>query len=401
MKLDLGTKFTATPEGEEASAIIRSCVHCGFCTATCPTYLELGDERDGPRGRIDLIRQFFEGYETSEKTRVHLDRCLTCRNCETTCPSDVEYGRLLDITRGLMERELPRSLHVKFIRYTLARMIPKSSFMSFVLAMGRILKPILPKSIGTKIPARQKSTQWPQTSHDRQMLVLDSCMQSVSAPNINASTARILDRIGISLRTAPKAGCCGALSYHLGLHKDGLHQIRKQIDAWWPFIEDGVEAIVITASGCGTIIKEYGSLMQDDPNYATKAQTIANMTRDISEILLDENYPCENFQPTDRLIALHVPCSLQHGQKLDETISTILEKCSFRLAETAESHICCGSAGSYSILQPRLSQRLLKRKIKALEVGQPDQIVTANIGCQLHISSMSEKPVSHWIELLD
>ncbi len=401
MQTTLTEEFKISPEGQEAESILRACVHCGFCTATCPTYQLLGDELDGPRGRIYLIKRVLEGGEVTAKTQRHLDRCLTCRSCETTCPSGVRYGRLVDIGRYVVEQQVERLPRQKFVRAALRAVLPYSNRFGTLLTLGRAVKPLLPKSLARKIPARQNVRAWPTTTHVRKMLLLDGCVQPVTCPDTNAAAARIFDRLGIQLIRAAGGGCCGAVSQHLASHEEALGFMRRNIDAWWPYIESGVEAIVMTASGCGVMVKEYGELLKHDPNYADKADRIAAMTKDISEVLAHEDLSV--FEDTSKgvNVAFQAPCTLQHGQKVNGTVEAILTRAGFRLTPVADGHLCCGSAGTYSILQPELSKELLKNKLAALTEGQPQVIATANVGCQLHLATEASVPVKHWIELLD
>lgn len=401
MQTNIIEKFKSTAQGQEAEAILRSCVHCGFCTATCPTYQELHDERDGPRGRIYLIKQLLEGGEVTEKTRTHLDRCLTCRSCETTCPSGVKYGRLVDIGRVLVEEAVPRSAKAKLVRWGLRQVLPYPKRFGTLLKVGQVMKPLAPFALQNKIPLKQKSSLWPSTSHARVMLVLAGCAQPSAAPNTNASAARVLDKLGITLVEAPKAGCCGAVSYHMSAHDEGLDFMRRNIDAWWPAIEAGAEALVMTASGCGAMVKDYGHLLRDDSAYAEKAARVSGLCKDLSEVLLNEDLAPLKLAERNEKVAFHCPCTLQHALQLNGVVEQILEKAGVNLAKTKDKHLCCGSAGTYSILQPEMSQRLLTKKLKALTVDEPERIVTANIGCQLHLGSKSKVPVQHWIELLD
>lgn len=401
MKTNLAPDYEAASFSTEAKSILGACVHCGFCTATCPTYLELRDERDSPRGRIYLIKQMLEGGEVSGRTRTHLDRCLTCRSCETTCPSGVKYGRLIDIARGLMDKEIPRSRPERLVRWGLRQVLPRPAVFGSLLKIGQGVRPMLPTPIKNKVPASQKASPWPKNAHKRVMLVLEGCAQKSATPNTNAAAARVLDRLGISLVAAPEAGCCGAVNYHLGAHDEGLHYMRRNIDAWWPAIEEGAEAIVISASGCGAMVKEYGHLLADDPEYAYKARRVTELAQDIGEIIAKEDLSLLKLTASEEPIALHIPCTLQHGMALPNTVRFVLKEAGFTLCDTNENHICCGSAGTYSILQPKMSKRFLKRKIAALEKEAPTRIVTANIGCQLHLQTGTQTPVSHWIELLD
>jgi glycolate oxidase iron-sulfur subunit len=399
MQTALADFIKNTHEGREADEILRACVHCGFCTATCPTYQLLGDELDGPRGRIYLIKQVLEGQAVTVRTQLHLDRCLTCRACETTCPSGVKYGRLADIGRKIVEERVPRPFMERLQRRGLRFALPYPSRFTTLLKIGRALRPFLPARVKGSITSAWPAGPWPGARHPRRMLVLDGCVQPVLAPRINAATARVLDRLGISLVRVQDAGCCGALSYHLNAHEEGLDFMRRLIDSWWPHIEAGVEAIVITATGCGAVVKEYGHLLRHDSRYADKAARVTAITRDIGEVLADSDLSA--LAPRARKIAFHSPCTLQHAQKLTDVVEGLLGKLGFTLTPVADAHLCCGSAGTYSILQERLSQQLLANKLKALTSARPELIATANIGCLAHLQSRAQIPVVHWIELLD
>ncbi|ABA57354.1 glycolate oxidase subunit GlcF [Nitrosococcus oceani] len=400
MQTQLADFIKNTPQGREADAILRSCVHCGFCTATCPTYQLLGDELDGPRGRIYLIKEAVEGQTVSRKTQQHLDRCLTCRACETTCPSGVRYGRLVDIGREVVATKVARPPRERLARAALRTLLPYRRRFTILLRLGQMLSPFLPSAIKRDIPPRSKARPWPTALHSRKMLVLEGCVQPALAPEINASTAWVLDQLGISLVRTPYSGCCGAINHHLSAPQSALDFMRQNIDAWWPQLESGAEAIVVTASGCGAMIKEYGSLLAEDPVYREKAAKIAELTRDISEILAQED--CSLLTPSPhvpRRIAFQSPCTLQHGQQLGGVVENILQEAGFDLTEVPDPHLCCGSAGTYSLLQRDLSQRLLANKLSALEHGHPQLIATANIGCLTHLQSQSSLPVKHWITL--
>jgi glycolate oxidase iron-sulfur subunit len=406
MQTSLADFIRDTPEGREADAILRKCVHCGFCTATCPTYQLLGDELDGPRGRIYLIKQALEGHPVTSQTQLHLDRCLTCRACETTCPSGVEYGRLADIGRKVVEERVPRSPWQSFKRAVLASVLPQTRRFGALLAAGRAVRSVLPHALARKIPPHPEAAgAWPTRQHARRMLVLAGCVQPALAPAINSAAARVLDRLGISLLEAPGAGCCGAVRFHLNRQEAALFEVRSQIDTWWPHVEAGVEAIVMTASGCGTMVKEYGHLLRDDPVYAEKAKRISAMTFDLSQVLGAEAAGLEKLlaarpHPKER-IAFQSPCSLQHGQQIRGAVEPLLEAAGFELTHVADEHLCCGSAGTYSILQPDLSHQLRTNKLEALHAGDPTAIVTANIGCLSHLQSGTRTPVEHWIQVVD
>lgn len=403
MHTNIHQVFAKSSSLDEAKQILAKCVHCGFCTATCPTYQELKDERDGPRGRIYLIKQFLETGTISEKSRTHLDRCLTCRSCETTCPSGVEYGRLIDISRALSEAHLPRKASDKLMRWTLGRVLPNTGVFGTLLSAGRVAKPVLPKLLKDKIPAKRTAKPWPSNSHSRVMITLAGCAQPVTAPNTNAAAARVLDKLGISLIEAPKAGCCGAVNHHLSETEKGLAAMRANIDAWWPAIEAGAETIVMTASGCGAMVQEYGHLLAEDVNYRDKAQRISEMCKDISQVLIEEDLTPLGTAANSSAgkVAYHCPCTLQHAMGQGGHVEQILTKMGVDLGRTKDKHLCCGSAGTYSILQPKLSKQLLGNKIKALSVDSPERIVTSNIGCQLHLETAASVAVDHWIELVD
>jgi glycolate oxidase iron-sulfur subunit len=400
MQTNLAGWIKDTPQGREADAILRKCVHCGFCLATCPTYTLLGDELDSPRGRIYLMKEMLEGAPVTSRTQLHLDRCLTCRACETTCPSGVEYGRLVDIGRDLVEQKVPRGPGERLWQGLLRTVLPSRRLFGAVLGMGRLFKAVLPSALARKVPERRPAGEWPAARHARRMLVLGGCVQPAIAPSINAATARVLDRLGISLIEAPGAGCCGAVPFHLNAQADGLDYARSIIDAWWPHVEAGAEAIIITATGCGTMVREYGHLLRDDPAYAVKAARISALSRDISEVISAER-PSAPAPQAQRRVAFHSPCTLQHGLKITGLVEPILRDLGYTLTPVPDSHLCCGSAGTYSILQPELSQRLLANKVRALESGQPEVIATANIGCLAHIGSAAAPPIRHWIELVD
>lgn len=409
MQTKLADFIKNSPQGQEADAILRSCVHCGFCLATCPTYQILGDELDSPRGRIYLMKQMLEGQPVTQKTQLHLDRCLTCRACETTCPSGVRYGELVDLSRDLLEKQVKRGIRSDAVRYMLRKILPNSLIFNVLLKSGQAVRPFLPESLKKTIPVKPRpAKKWPVANHARKMLVLDGCVQPVLAPNINAATARVLDNLGIALIKAEKTGCCGAVTFHLNAQQEGLDYMRRNIDAWWPWIErDEVEAIVVTASGCGVTVKEYGHVLRHDPAYAEKADRISVLAKDISEILhaeLENVVRLMNKQNTntDKIkLSFHSPCTLQHGMKIRGVVEKILIAVGFDLTVVPNGHLCCGSAGTYSILQPELSQQLLKNKVIALESGKPDQIATANIGCLMHLQGGTAASVKHWIELVD
>jgi glycolate oxidase iron-sulfur subunit len=403
MQTALADFIRDTPEGREADAILRTCVHCGFCNATCPTYQLLGDELDGPRGRIYLMKQVLEGRPVTSKTQLHLDRCLTCRNCETTCPSGVQYGRLLDIGRHVVDQRVGRTPAEQAVRWSLRRGLMAKPLFGGALAVGRALKSLLPRELGAMVPAAGPTGVWPAPRHGRKMLVLAGCVQPALAPGIDAAMARILDRIGISLLKVG-GGCCGALPHHLDETGEAMALARRNIDAWWPHLDRDAEAVVVTASGCGVMVKDYGYLLKSDPAYADKAQRVADLARDPVEVIGAEwkrIAPKVAMDLGAQKVAFHCPCTLQHGMKLRGRVEEILQALGLELTPVADGHLCCGAAGTYSILQPQLSSRLKTNKLAALEAGRPDVIASANIGCMTHLASGTARPVRHWIELLD
>ncbi len=403
METHLADFIKDTPDGREAEAILRKCVHCGFCTATCPTYQLLGDDLDSPRGRIYLIKGMLEGHAVSAKTQLHLDRCLTCRNCETTCPSGVKYGRLVDIGRKIIETRVPRSLGQRVAQTLIREFVTRPWLFGPAMRLGQWLRPLLPTPIKNKVPPRRAPGTWPTRTHARRMLLLDGCVQPSMMPNINAATARVLDALGIRVVVAPRAGCCGGIRFHLNDQHTALDEMRRNIDAWWPTIETGAEAIVITASGCGVTVKEYGHLLRDDPAYAQKAARVSALAKDLSEIVLayqPQLVALRRALPLRR-VAWHSPCTLQHGQQLRGGVEALLQACGIELTPVAESHLCCGSAGTYSLLHADLSLALRDRKLANLEAGQPQMIVSANVGCLAHLQGGSTIPVRHWIEVVD
>jgi glycolate oxidase iron-sulfur subunit len=413
MQTNLADFIKDTPEGIEADSILRKCVHCGFCLATCPTYNLLGDELDSPRGRIYLMKEMLEGAPVTEKTQLHLDRCLTCRACESTCPSGVQYGRLVDIGREIVEKKVPRTAIDKLKRSVLKKALPQTGLFTVGLAIGRAMKPLLPNALAKKITSKRDPGAWPPATHARKMLVLAGCVQPAMAPSINTATARVLDKLGISLITAPNAGCCGAIPHHLNDPHEAHVFIKRNIDAWWPFVEaagdEKVEAIVVTASGCGTTVAEYGYLLRNDAQYAEKAKRISELYRDVSQVIAQEKDTLAKLLTirgaAKQKLAFHSPCSLQHGLKIKGVVEEILRAAGYELTQVPDGHLCCGSAGTYSLLQSELSQQLLTNKVKALESGAPQMIATANIGCLAHIESglngNSRTPIRHWIELID
>ena len=414
MQTQLIEAYQVSERGREAEAIIRRCVHCGFCNATCPTYQLLGDELDGPRGRIYLIKQLLEGEVVTEKTQLHLDRCLSCQSCETTCPSGVNYHRLLDIGRELVDEKVTRTLPAKAFRRLLAGVLSRRRLFTTLLRCGQTLRPALPAKLKALVPVPQQALiEDPSPSSiKRQVLLLEGCVQPGLSPNINIATKNVLTRLGIGVQTHPKAGCCGALKFHLDELAGARQNAKANIDAWWPAVETGVEALIITASGCGVFVKDYATLLANDPIYRDKAKTIAALALDISEFLSQQDLqkdlqallpstPSKHAKNTKKQrVAFHAPCTLQHGQKLSGVVEALLTQMGFELVAVADTHLCCGSAGTYSILQSEISTQLREQKVKALEQNAPDFIASANIGCLSHLSGASDTPIRHWVELV-
>ncbi len=410
MQTTLAPEFKGTREGEAAEAILRKCVHCGFCTATCPTYQLLGDELDGPRGRIYLIKQVLEGAPVTRSTQQHLDRCLTCRNCETTCPSGVQYGHLVDIGRNLVEARVERPAKEKALRWMLKEGLTSPLF-GPAMKLGQLMRPLLPAALKNKVPASAgaRAHQWPTREHKRKVLMLLGCVQPAMMPGINSATARVLDAAGIQTLVADGAGCCGAIRTHLNDAEGGLADMRRNIDAWWPLVQGltsqgRVEAIVMNASGCGVTVKDYGHALAHDSAYADKAKRVSELTRDLSELLPDLVSALQGKLPGSKAtrLAFHPPCTLQHGQQLRGGVETHLTALGFEVSlAPSDSHLCCGSAGTYSVLQPELAYQLRDRKLAALKPLQAQTIISANIGCIQHLQTGTTTPVRHWVEVLD
>ena len=403
MQTNLSPEYAGTADGLEAEAILRKCVHCGFCTATCPTYQLLGDELDGPRGRIYLIKQVLEGAQPTRKTQQHLDRCLTCRNCETTCPSGVEYGHLVDIGRKLVDDKVPRPASEKALRWALSKGLPSPLFAP-AMKMGQAVRGLLPAALKNKVPAKQNAGTWPTRAHARKVLMLSGCVQPAMQPNINTATARVLDAAGVQTIVAAKAGCCGAVKFHLNDHDGAVAHMRANIDAWWPYVDGNQdEAIVMNASGCGVMVKDYGHVLQGDAQYAIKAARISALTQDLSELLPMLVAQLQGkVKAAPGTMAFHPPCTLQHGQQLSGAVEKHLGALGFDVrVSTCEPHLCCGSAGTYSVLNPDIAYQLRDRKLGNLQALAPAQIVSANIGCISHLQSGTTTPVRHWVEMLD
>ena len=406
MPVVLAGKFRDAAHGKEAAAIIDACVQCGLCTVNCPTFRILDNDWDSPRGRVSLMRQLYEDQPIGSDLQLHLDRCLTCRSCEAMCPEGVRFGRLLDITRELIEPEARRPWRERLLRHALRIVIPYRNRFGPLLSLGQALRRFLPAAVRAKVPPRRDAGPWPERNHARTMLVWQGCVQPALAPDINAATARVLDRCGVRL-VAANAGCCGALSYHMAATDEARDFMRRNIDACWPQIEAGAEAIVMTASGCGAHVHDYGELLRDDPLYRDKARRFSELARDVAEVVAAElqegRLPPLPQRPRspDRRIAYQSPCSLQHAQKLKGVVEGLLKHAGYTPTPVAYPFMCCGSAGSYSILQPEVSRALRAAKMDTLLSTRPKLIVTANIGCMTHLAEVSQLPVRHWIELMD
>lgn len=401
METHLADWLVGTPDGIEAEAVLRRCVHCGFCNATCPTYQLLGDERDGPRGRIYLMKAVLEGEAPTRATQLHLDRCLTCRNCETTCPSGVEYGRLVDIGRRLVDAKVERPLHQRLLRAALREGLTRRWLFDPAMRVGKLVRPLLPSALKSKVPAALPAGQWPTREHARRVLLPEGCVQPAMMPNIDAATARVLDAVGVQSLRLRGSGCCGAIRLHLDDESGAQAQARANIDAWWPYL-DSIEAILVNASGCGVMVKDYGHLLRLDPDYAARAERVAGLARDPVEWLPAALAEAGlEIRPDPRALAFHPPCTLQHGQRIRGAVEGLLESLGARLVPVADSHLCCGSAGTYSVSQPALSRELRDRKLAALEARAPALILSANIGCISHLAGGSAVPVRHWLEWLD
>ena len=401
MQTRLAAALRDSPQAAEAATLLGRCVHCGFCNATCPTYRLLGDELDSPRGRLYLVKQVLEGIAPTARTQLHLDRCLTCRGCETTCPSGVQYGRIIDAGRSLVDRRVTRPPGAQLRRLALRTLLPSRLF-PLAVRFGQAVRPLLPAAIRDSLPPRQRVGAWPRRTHARKVLLLAGCVQPSLAPNINVATARVLDRLGIEVVVPRAAGCCGAIRYHLDDGEGGLDDARRNIDAWWPTIEAGAEAVVMNASGCGAMVKDYGHLLRGDVAYAARAERISGMTRDLAELLAG----CvpllrQRMTGSARRVAVHSPCTLQHGQQLRGVAEELLASLGAEVLPVADGHSCCGSAGTYSLLQPALSRQLRDRKRDALMAGRPEMILSANIGCIAHLAPAAPVPVRHWVEWLD
>jgi len=400
VQTNLAAKIKQGDQASEIESILRKCVHCGFCNATCPTYQLRGDELDGPRGRIYQMKQFFEGAPANAEMLKHLDRCLTCRACETTCPSGVQYSHLLEIGKQAIEQELPRPLWGRLKRWGILRFINSGWLFAATIRIGQALSGFMPRRVRQAIPARQTLAMRTTATHPRKVLMLAGCVQPMLAPNTNIMAANLLDRLGIEVIEVQDKHCCGAAATHTSAVEYGLHQARQLIDSWWPHVEAGVEAIVVTATGCGVSVRDYGRLLADDPGYAQKATQVSSLYRDLIELVEAEIDSLDAVGVSARRVAVHTPCTMQHGLGINHRMERLLANAGHEICQVEDAHLCCGSAGTYSMLQPALATQLRKNKITALSIDQPEVIATANIGCQVHLAQGNNIPVVHWIELL-
>jgi glycolate oxidase iron-sulfur subunit len=422
MQTNFGASQLKDPRTAEVDRIVRKCVHCGLCTATCPTYVLLGDERDSPRGRIYLTKEMFErGRKATGAVQTHVGRCLSCLSCTTTCPSGVDYMHLVDHARARIEETGRRSLKDKAIRRLLAAILPHPSRFRLALAGARLARPFLaairhvaPKEVVAMLelaPMRLTprgifagpGTAATKAERRKRVILLAGCAQQVLRPEINDATIRLLARRGVDVEVAPNAGCCGALVHHMGMEAAGQEMARRNVDAWMRLIEKGgerVDAIVVNASGCGTTVKDYGHMLQRDPEYADAAAKIASMARDITEFLAtDDMGPPKRW--SSLRVAYHSACSMQHGQRIHDEPRQLLRNAGFSLTEVPEGHLCCGSAGTYNILQPEIARQLRDRKAANIKSVRPDIVATGNIGCITQLAPATEAPVAHTVELLD
>jgi glycolate oxidase iron-sulfur subunit len=393
-----------TPRGRVAQDLLRSCVHCGFCLPACPTYRVEGNELDSPRGRIYLVKQLVEGGPVGESTLVHLDRCLTCRACETACPSGVQYGRIVDLGRELADERIERPLRDRVMRVAMTEALGRRPVFEFLLRIGQWIRPLLPAVLQAKVPKAGSAgrKQQPSSNHARRVVLLEGCVQPGLAPGINIAAARVLDRLGIATVTARGETCCGALGHHLGRTDRALEQARENVRACTRLLDAGAECVVSTASACGLMVKDYGRLLAHDPAFAEAARRVSEATRDLSEVITAADLARAGLEPgSGARVAWQSPCTLQHGQRIAGQVESLLVAAGFRLTAVAGATLCCGSAGTYSLLQPELSRELRRRKLECLTADNPEMIATANVGCLTHLAEASPVPVRHWIELVD
>jgi glycolate oxidase iron-sulfur subunit len=401
MRAQLPPALAATLEGARAEAVIRACVHCGMCNAVCPTFQLTGDERDGPRGRIYLMKGALEGETVGPETLLHLDRCLECRACESACPSGVEYHRLLDVGRPFVEARVARPWRERALRWLIRTVAPYAQRFRLALAIGRVVAPVLPGGLRRKVPARSPPAPAPPFEGEgRRMQLLAGCVQAAAAPHFNTAAKRVFKTVGVSLAESPAAGCCGAVSFHLDAPDEARAMARRNLDAWTAALDVGDEAVVVTASGCAAFIRDYPDLLADDAAYAETARRVAALVREPVEVL--ESLPLTPLRaPAEPRIAVHEPCTLRHGLKLGGRIDALLRRLGYEPQPVRDAHLCCGSAGPYSLTQPVFAGALRANKLAALTEHDPAAICTANIGCWMHLSETSPVPLKHWIEAVD
>ena len=403
MQTKLTESFLATPQGQVANEMLQKCTHCGMCTAVCPTFQLSGNELDSPRGRIYQIKQVLEGTIATPTVQQHLDRCLTCRACETVCPARVEYGKLVEIGRLAVEQQVGRTLMAAAKRYVVRKLMTTPQLFRPLYRAGQVVRPILPESLKSKVMPVQTGGCVPKSEHSRKVLMLEGCVQPSMSPNINYATQRVLDRLGIQTVLPSGAGCCGAVNLHLNAEHDALDNMRRNIDAWYPWLQKGVKTLVVNASGCGVMVKEYGYQLRNDPQYAEKAATVSRAVKDIVELLSVEVEQIKLLlrqRPSEK-IAYHPPCTLQHGQRLSGSVEALFQALGFTVWLPENKHLCCGSAGTYSLFESEWSMLLKQNKQQTLEQLQPDIVLSANIGCIAHLAEGMGVPVCHWIEYLD
>ena len=401
MEVRLHPSLVDDARAQQAAQAVEACVHCGFCLSTCPTYLDTRDERDSPRGRIYLIRELLESGDSGLTTQRHLDRCLGCRACESSCPSGVQYAHIADHGRELLLDSVPRGIRDRLRRWVLRMVVPYPRRFNPLLRLGLMLGPLLPRALRAQLPARQEPLPVPAvTASARRVLLLDGCVQACATPRSNQAARLILDRLGIEVLASPGQGCCGALNSHLGFTAAGRAAMRRNIDTWWPAIAAGAEAILSTATGCGAQLQDYGRALAGDPAYAEKASRVSALALDLASFIDAQALAALPHRAPDTRVALHIPCSLMHAIGDPDSVRRLLDACGYELTRTTDDHLCCGSAGTYSLLQPAMSERLRGRKLQALCGDRPDLIATANVGCQLHLGAGTEKPVTHWTELI-
>ncbi len=400
MRTRITSPLAETAAGAIAGEVLRACVHCGMCNATCPTYHLTGDELDGPRGRIYLIKQALEGEPVGRLTQTHLDRCLSCRACETTCPSGVEYHRLLDVGRQMVAHQASRPWGERLFRGAIRALCIEPWRLATLIALGRPFRFALPATLKGKLPPRVKIGSQPGRVHGRRMSLLKGCVQSAMAPHINAANQRVFDKVGVTLTETPGVGCCGALSFHLDAPDESRALARRNIDFWIGELDAGAEAVIVNASGCAAFIRDYPDILAEDPVYTARARRVVDHLRDPVEVL-EKTPPTTHRTPDRPRIAVHQSCTLRNGPGLGAAPARLLASLGYDPQPVADAHLCCGSAGAYSLLQPTMAGKLRAEKITALTAGNPQAIYTANIGCWMHLGEKAPVPVRHWIEAVD